>query len=326
MEMFRRLVPRLVSFSTYTVKRDPLSDSAFKAVFQEETALKSLLSAVYGTEIVELDYLSPYSKNSPPQRGVRFDLRVKDADGGVFIVGFSKTMVDRQASHWIQHAAHQYCNQINLRPAKITKGEMKPKLKPAELSMNLLPVRVLVVYDSVSPRVTDALDKFLPNNCVISDYNIACVQSGSVAPDMSWKFVRLDLFVQLIRKNSLTAPNHQLSYACIEWLNLLTSHENADVNEHTVQDKGVRRGYEILSTDIHKLPLGERQAHLRAQEAKREMYTTVQQLARIRYSSLFAADRFAQERKLRGRDTTEEELMGACGLERWEAALVLRSL
>jgi hypothetical protein len=325
MEMFRRLVPRLASFSTYTVKRDPLSDSAFEAVFKDEIAVKSLLSAVYGTEIVQLDYLSPYLKDSPPQRGVRFDLRVKDADGGVSIVGFCKTMVDRQASHWIQHAVHQYCNQNNLRPAKITKGEMKPKLKPAEFSMNLLPVRVLVVYDSVSPRVTDALDKFLPNNCVISDYNIVCVQSGSVAPDMSWKFVRLDLFVQLIRKNSVNAPNHQLSYACIEWLNLLTSHENADVNEQTVQDAGVRRGYEILSTAIDKLPLAERQAHWRAQEAKREMYITAQQIARSRYSCLFAADRFAQERKLRGRGTTEEELMGAYGLERWEAALVLRS-
>jgi hypothetical protein len=43
MEMFRRLVPRLASFSTYTVKRDPLSDSAFEAVFKDEIAMKSLL-------------------------------------------------------------------------------------------------------------------------------------------------------------------------------------------------------------------------------------------------------------------------------------------
>ena len=94
--MLRRLVPRVAGFSTYTIKRNPRGNSAFKSVFKDKVALKSLLSAVYGTKIVELDYLSSYIYN-PAEHNVRFDLYVRDANGLVFIVEFVKAMVDMKS-------------------------------------------------------------------------------------------------------------------------------------------------------------------------------------------------------------------------------------
>jgi hypothetical protein len=115
--MIRKLVSHVAGFSTHTIKRDPRRDSAFKAVFKDKTALKSLLSALYDTRIVELDYLTSYL-HTPEERSVRFDLRVKDLSGSEFIVQFEKTAFDEQMSRWIHNAARGYCTQKTLQPAE----------------------------------------------------------------------------------------------------------------------------------------------------------------------------------------------------------------
>ena len=225
-----------------------------------------------------------------------------------------------------------------------------------EFDASLLPVRLLVVYDTVNPEVTKMLDSFLPNDHIISDFQIACLQTGVIASqEMTWKFVRLDLFTKLLSNNT----NHNLNNTCIEWLNLLTSDEDDEVEEQTVQDEGVRRGYEILNTDPNELPREEFVAYRRAQIAKHEMLETAKQLAKpmaeqmaeelikqmveelakpkteqlaksmaeqlalAKISNMTTAVRFVRERKLCGHDTTEKELMEGYGLMHQEAVTVL---
>jgi hypothetical protein len=192
----------------------------------------------------------------------------------------------------------------------------KLQLKSMEFYMGLLPVRTVVLCDAPNAEAAKMLDTFLPHDRVVSDFHISCVRTGASSQEMTWKFVRLDLFVQLVC-NSKSALSNNLNSICIEWLKLLTSRESDEVNVQAVEDEGVRRGYEILSMAPHQMAPQELNDYLIDQAAKHE------QIAVANIPNLLAAGRYVEERRLSGQDTSEEVLMRGYELTHAEAAAVL---
>ena len=249
------------------VRREPRCDSVFKQIFRDHpTCMKSILQAVYNCEIESLTYLDTTIHGVSGDRQTRFDIRVEEK-GQVYIVEFEKAVMKQQLNRWVYYGCREYVEQGRLiYHAQQSRAEAK-NLDPRSLkreidkSMDfytrLVPVRTLVFYDPTASSAPGLLNHWLPCDRVISHIDLIQRESGHVFDTLSWTFVRLDLFVDMIQSPSNRGGTEDpviSNKLCMDWLHLLTTDEGDEVDMGSCTDAGVREAYSVLGTDLHSLP------------------------------------------------------------------------
>ena len=227
--------------------------------------MKGFLNALFpdpGIQTVE--YLTGL-KRSMNERQVRFDLRVVDNNRNTFIVEFEKAVVENQQKRWIFYAAKEYVEQGN----ELHRQQLKKNItKGMDFYGDLVPVKAVVVYDTVPTAATAVLNAILPSNQIVSHIDLVVRGEHCVVPDLSWTFIRLDLFknfsqslkpTKIINDNnnhnapgSVNSAMHLPTAEVLDWMKMLARAKNELVSEE-ISDEGLKKAYEELDRPLEKL-------------------------------------------------------------------------
>ena len=314
-----------------SAKKNPRNDLIFKKIFNDRLALTSLLQSVYGKTIESIEYLPTVIQGVSDERQTRFDIRVKETNGCVYIVEFEKAIMPGQVKRWLYYGAREYVEQGRLiHIAKknhdmlniaSTNGTHKKTRSEADNHMHfysqLLPVRTLVVYDAEAAGAKRTLNQWLPTPCVLSHIELVIRETGEAIEELSWTFLRLDLYIARfklgqkiseLRKVDSVVDNKVL----MQWLKLLTVEEGEEVEESNASDEGVKRAWKILQTDLS--PEQQLQYNLENQFGAELREAGYQNIAAAVAENTIAttisnAKSYLAEMRAEGREPSQEKLM-----------------